>query len=289
LWLALQKGYVASGWELAQTIVTLALLVFGALAHWEVSALTACVYGAMLAANGGAFAHLMVRHPELRPRGRVADAPFLRLASTGGPMLGVNIAAAGAFVFDNTLALIWLGAAASAQIAIALRIFTTAYGFISVIAQSLWPAFAEAAATEDWPWMRRTLRRGSLVAGALAGAGSLALAGVGGPVLRWWLGRDLGLDGAMLWMIGGWVLASALTQVPQVLLMAVSRAKSSLAVLTIAATAGLALKYFAALRFGVIGILGVNAALTLTLVWPAYLWLTRRWLVAQEACCPPQG
>jgi O-antigen/teichoic acid export membrane protein len=278
LWLALQKGYAASGWELAQTVITLALLVAGALLGLGVTALTACVYGAMLAANAGGLAHVLIAHPELRPRRWPGRRATRRVTFAAAPMLGISVANACALVFDNTLALVWLGPAASAQMAIALRLITTASGFISVIGQAFWPAFAEAAATGDRSWMRRSLRDGTLIVAGLALAGSLALAAVGGPLLRLWLGRDLGMSGPVLWAVGAWVTLSALTLAPGYLLLAVSRLKGPLIVLTVAALVGLALKYLAAQRFGVAGMLTVTPALTVALVWPVYLWMARAWL-----------
>jgi O-antigen/teichoic acid export membrane protein len=277
MWLAVQKGYVSSVWELGQTLLTLALLVAGALAHSTVGELTLCVYGAMLGTNGGALIHVLATHGELRPRNWPRPAAFKRLATTGFPMLGISMAGAVTYALDNTLALVWLGATAAAQMAIAVRLFTTSTGFITVIAQSLWPAFAEAAAKRDLTWMRQTLRRGLLVTATLACTGSLALAGVGGPLLRWWLGRDLGVNGAMLWLIGAWVTAAALDQAPLAFLLAVRRLTGPLAVLSIAAVVGLGLKYVAAQHGGVNAMLAVNAVLTASLIWPSYLALCRRW------------
>jgi O-antigen/teichoic acid export membrane protein len=278
LWLALQKGYAASGWELAQTVITVTLLVAGAVSGLGVTGLTECVYGAMLVANAGCLAHILISHPELRPRGWPGWSATRRVVSAAGPMLGISVASACAFVFDNTLTLVWLGPEASAVMAIAMRLITTASGFVSVIGQALWPAFAEAAAADDRAWMRRTLRDGSLILTGLALAGSLALAVLGGPLLRLWLGRDLGVSGPVLWAVGAWVTLSALTQAPGFLLMAVSRMRGQLIVLSLAAAAGLALKYLAAQLFGVAGMLTVTPALTLALIWPAYLWLTKAWL-----------
>lgn len=281
LWLALQKGHVGSAWEFVQTCVTAVLLVAGARAGWTVWELVACVYGVMVAANGASLIHLFIRHPELRPR----RAPPLKtcrgLLAEGGSMLGVSLVSTAGWALDNALTLFLLGPAASAWMTVALRLCTTAFGFISVISTSLWPAFAEAAHV-DHAWVKRGLWRGGALLTGLSLAGSLALVSAGEPLLRWWLGRDLGVSAPMLWTVGAWVTAAAAIQAPQLLLLAVSQPRVPLIALTVATVGGFVLKVLLAPHFGPAGILAVNPAFNLLVVLPVCLWAARAWLDAPK-------
>jgi O-antigen/teichoic acid export membrane protein len=277
LWLAVQRGQVGAAWDFAQNCVMTVLLIAGALSGWTVWALVACVYGTTVAANGASLIHLMLRHPDLRPHAPPPSQTWRELLPEGGSMLGVALASTAVWALDNVLTLMLLGPAASASIAIALRLYTTASSFITAISTSLWPAFAEAATT-DHTWVRRGLWRSAAVLTGLSLAGSLALALAGGPLLRLWLGRDLGVSGAMLWTVGAWVTAAAATQAPQMLLLAVSRARAPLIALAVAAAAGLVIKILFARTFGPAGMLAVNAAINLLVVLPVCVQGARAWL-----------
>jgi len=277
LWLALQKGYVANLWELAQTCVTTLLLVLGAWSSWPVWGLVACVYGVMVAVNGASLAHALLRHPELRPVRSPSPGVRQEVFAQSRGMLGASVAGTAGWAFDNALAFLLLGPAAAAWMNIALRLCTTAFGFINVIALSFWPAFAEAAHTNHG-WVRRSLVRGGAIVTGLALAGSLVLAALGGPPLRWWLGRSIGVDSAMLWIVGAWVTTAAAFQVPFVFLLAVSRQRAPVVAMTVAALGGLALKILLADRFGAAGILAANPAFNLLVVFPVCLWAAWSWL-----------
>jgi hypothetical protein len=113
-------------------------------------------------------------------------------------------------------------------------------------------------------------------------AGSLALVTVGGPLLRLWLGRELGVDGPMLWTVGLWVTAATAVQAPLLMLLAVSRLRGPLIALTIAAVGGFALKVLVGPHLGPAGILAVNPMLNLLMVLPVCVWTVRSWFNAPE-------
>jgi O-antigen/teichoic acid export membrane protein len=276
IWFGLQKAYAASIWDSVQTFLTLGLLLAAAWAQAGVTAMVAAVYLALLATNLASLTHALARHPALRPALALRTIPFRAVFNTGGMMFALTLASICAYGFDNLMALDWLGAAAAAQMAIALRVCTTAFGFLDVISLPLWPAFVEAAAQNDRRWLRRTLLGGTLGLAGLSLAGAGTLAAFGAPVLRWWLHQDLHFSHSFLWVMAAWIVMLALPRAAALLLNAVLALRVQALILGASAIAGFIAKYFAAQAFGAPGILGVTPALWLCLVTPSLIWLAWR-------------
>ena len=290
IWFGLHKGYIAGYWEFAQTILTLALLLLAAWAGGGVTVMTIAVYAAMLAINAASLAHALLRHPELRPRTRPRLTAVREILTRGSLLFAITIAGSCAYSFDTLFALHWRGAAAAAQMVIAMRVCTTAIGFLNIITQPLWPEFVEAAAEGDLPWLSKILRHGTLLTSALAIAGSALIVAFGAPVLRWWLHQDMHISQTFLWVMAAWIIALNLPRIAGLFLNAASELKPQIYLLTAAALLGFILKFFAAQRFGAAGILGTTPILWLLIVTPAYFWLARRRIRAGKAVHPhPPG
>ncbi len=276
MWVGLQKGYGAAGWQIFGSLLTLAMLFAAAHVHAGIMGMTIVVYLGMLAANIGSLVHVLAAHPQLRPRWRLHAAALRTVLTQGSQMFAITIAAALAYALDNVLALSWLGPEASARMTIAMRVCTTAMGLIGVITQPFWPGFANAYAEADYRWIRRTLSLGTLAIMALAGAGSIFIIIFGAPVLQWWLHQNLQLPRSLFWVMAAWICAGSLSHMPGLLLHAALRLRPQIILLSLVAGLGLVLKYFAALHFGVSGMLLVSALLWLFLSTPCYFWLAQR-------------
>ncbi|MDR3450552.1 MAG: hypothetical protein P4M15_12560, partial [Alphaproteobacteria bacterium] len=100
----------------------------------------------------------------------------------------------------------------------------------------------------------------------------------GAPLLRWWLQQDFHFTPALLWMMAAWIILTSLPQMPGLLLNAVSQLRLQIIILTSAAALSFGLKYLAAPKFGVIGILAVPPLMAALIINPAYFWLASRWL-----------
>jgi O-antigen/teichoic acid export membrane protein len=128
LWLALHKGHMAALWGTVQTLLALAFVVLGAFAGASVTLMGAAIYGAMLLGNVGSLAHVLYLHHHVRPFRQLPPAALRTVLGHGGLLFTVTIAATCATAFDNVLALAWLGPAAAAQMAVAMRVCITATG-----------------------------------------------------------------------------------------------------------------------------------------------------------------
>ena len=276
LWLALQKGHVSALWGTVTTLLSLLLIILCAFTGAGVTFMTAAIYLPMLLTNGGSLAHVLYLHPHLRPFRRL-QLPALRAVLTqGGLLFAVTIAGSCATAFDNVLALAWLGPAASAQMAVAMRVCITATGMVSSVTQPFWPSFADAFAAGDHAWARRMLKTGmaAVLVLSLGGSGLIVLCGA--PVLRWWLHQDLHITPVLLWCMAGWITSITLGYVPGALLNAALALRPQILILSFAAIAGFGLKFLAARWFGIPGILLVTPVLWFLLVVPLYLRLAWR-------------
>jgi len=273
LWLALQKGHIAAFWGTVQTVLSLGFIILGAVMGAGVTLMVAAIYGAMLLANAGSLTHVLYLHQHVRPFRRLDPQAMRTVLAQGGLLFGVTIAATCATAFDNVMALVWLGPAASAQMAVAMRVCITATGIVTAFTQPFWPSFAEAFAADDLRWARRMLRAGMAAVLALSIGGSGLLIAFGAPVLRWWLHQDLHISQALLWAMAAWITGSTLPNVPGALLNAALKLKPQILLLSLAAIASFGLKFLAAHAFGITGILLVTPALWLVAVAPVYIWL----------------
>ena len=276
LWFALHKGHVAAFWGTVQTLLSLIFIVLGAVAGAGVTAMTAAIYGAMLLGNAGSLAHVLYRNHHVRPHRRVQKQAMRTVLRQGGLLFAVIIAASCATAFDNVMVLAWLGPAASARMAIAMRVCVNATGMVGAVTQPFWPSFADALAAHDHGWARRMLKAGMAAVLVLSIGGSGLIVAFGAPVLRWWLHQDLHISPGLLWAMAAWIVGMTLTHVPGALLNAALKLKPQIVVLAVAAIMGFALKYMAARSFGVVGIVLVTPALWLVLVAPAFLWMAWR-------------
>jgi O-antigen/teichoic acid export membrane protein len=267
---------MAALWGTVTTVLSMLLILLGAFTGADVTLMTAAVYAPMLLGNAGSLAHVLLRHPHLRPLPRLS-APSLRAVLTqGGLLFAVTIATTCCTAFDNVMALAWLGPAASAQMAVAMRLCITATGMVSAMTQPFWPSFADAFAANDQRWARRILLAGTAAVLALSLAGSALIVAFGAPVLCWWLHQNLHLSQALLWTMAAWITGISLISVPGALLNAALQLKPQIVVLAVVALAGTGIKYLAAQSFGITGILLVTPALWFGLVAPVYLWLAWR-------------
>ncbi len=277
IWFGLQKGYISAGWDLVQTALMLGFILLSAWAGAGVTAMVASVYGAMVLANAGSLIHLLATQPAIRPQ--AASLAVLRhVLASGIALSAISMLVTAGFVFDNVLALQWLGADGAARMTIAMRLCVTAAGFLNVATQGLWPAFVEAVGLDDHPWVLRTLLRGTLAMAALAGGGSALIIAFGAPVLRWWLHKDLDLPGTLFLAMGAWITVQAMPRVAGLLLNAVSALRGQVLAQAAATAASLGLKFLAAKQFGVAGILGATPLVWVFIVWPSYAWLAARWI-----------
>ncbi len=276
LWVSIQKAHVSSIWETIQTVITTVGLVGLASLRPGAAWLVAVVYGGYLVANLGCVIHVLVAHPEIRPRRGPFVGPARTLLTKGFGYMLLQVSAVLSVYCDNIIAMGLLGPEASAKMAVALRLSVGALGVLYILAQPLWPAFAEAATLKQWDWMQKTLVRGTLVVGAVALLGSTLLIMFGGKALHFWLRGRLELEPALLIAIGGWIVVSGTLRVTISLMNALSVVKLQAWVSLASSVVAFALKFAFAPRFGVPGILWATTLANVVITGTCYgIWASR--------------
>ena len=115
VWMALQKGYVSSIWELVQTLLTTAGLIAATYYTRDLRVYVALVYLGLIVANTGSLVHLFLRHPDLRPRGLWMSWEAMSEVAGQGVLYFILAVTGGCyFMLDNVLTLGLLGPEASA-------------------------------------------------------------------------------------------------------------------------------------------------------------------------------
>ncbi len=227
-----------------QTVVTTVALIAATFYTKDVRIFVALVYGGLLMSNLGSLIHLFIRHPELRPERLPERWSAARdVISSGLMFFLMGIAGGLTFMLDNVLALQLLGPEASAQMTIALRICMAGMGILTVIAQPLWPAFADAAHRVDHQWVMHKFWWGITLMTGVTVAGSVILLVWGQTLLKLWLHTDLGIGIGLLWAVAVWIIAQALFRVPHNLLNGLLLIRYQTVVFAVALGAALALKF----------------------------------------------
>jgi len=278
VWMALQKGYVSSFWELMQTLLTTAGLVGATFFTRDPRVYVALVYLGLIVANLGSLVHLFLCYPDLRPRGLWMSWGAMREVAGQGVLYFILALTGGlSFMLDNVLALALLGPEASARMTIVMRLCIAAVGALAVMSQPLWPAFADAAQRADRKWILKTLFQSSALLVGLTLAGSALLLIYGERLLHWWLRTNLGITSGLLWAIAAWVVSQAMFRVPNLLLNGLSILRFQIAIFSAATASALVLKFVLAPRFGVAGILWGTTIVIFLIAIPASLWRIGRW------------
>jgi O-antigen/teichoic acid export membrane protein len=156
-----QEGYVAGVWQVvgaaAGILGTLLAVFLRASLPWFVVA----TFGTQTIATVCSWAiELKIRRPHLFPTFKAVEYSFCKAILKSGLLILSSQAGAAVLFSAPTLVLASMaGASAVAPFAILQRVFAIPLALTSAFAAPLWPAYAEAAASADFIWIRRTLLR----------------------------------------------------------------------------------------------------------------------------------
>jgi len=280
VWTGLQKGYIAAGWNTAQTVLNLVGLLWGVALHAGVPFMIAAFYCSSLLANALSLTHLLLLHPELRPRRMALPLGLWRQVLSKGMLFAlISVSGSLSYSIDNVLTLALLGLLASARmaIAIAMRIAINAQGIIAALIQPLWPAFADAHGAEDHAWCQRALAWGTAGVVLMNIAGGSTLIIFGQAFLGWWLHDTLSISHSLLVSIALWIFGISVPSVAGLLLNATSVLKFQLMVSVITSLFALSLRFLFATPLGVSGILVAAPVAWMLIIWPTFVWRVRAW------------
>jgi O-antigen/teichoic acid export membrane protein len=190
--MAYQKGYITNAWQAIGSMFS--LLGVWAAVHFNAGlpALVLAFMGGPLASQGlntlHAFA-LTFRH--VRPRLiHASRAAISALLKTGLAFLAIQVLITTSLTSDNIIIARVLGAGAVASYGMVWQLFTTASSFIMMFLMSFWPAYGEAQARGDTPWIRHALKTTCALAFALSLAAGGILLAFGRQLISLWVGSQ---------------------------------------------------------------------------------------------------
>ena len=234
-------------------------------------ALVTASSAALVGANLLALVWIFFFHkPWLAPRLKhVQRRAARRMMQSGSEFFVLQVAGLIAFNSDNLVVAHYLGPAQVATYSVAWRLVGYAAIAQTLVAPSLWPAFSEAFARGDLPWIRQTFRHTMALTMGIALAASLLFALAGRWIIRIWASRAAVPTEELLLLMCVWVLISTFMNNTATILVAKGETGLLATAGLIAAAANLALSIYWVQRIGAPGvILGTIVSYLIFLVGP---------------------
>jgi O-antigen/teichoic acid export membrane protein len=251
-----QEGYRTSVFDAAGNVLGLLLVLtainFRAPLVWLVLAMA----GAPVIAN---LTHTAVLFGHDRPWLRVNPVRFDRRTATrlmhhGGLFFVLQVAATFASAPDNVIIAQTLGPAAVAQYAVVAKLFSVSVLLSDVALAPLWPAYGEAMARGDLPWVRHTLARSVQVTAVASILFALLLVVGGNEILARWVGPGFGAPLSLRLGFGTWVITATIGMAVAMYLNAANLMRVQAACAVVWVPASVVLKVLMVTRWGLAGV-----------------------------------
>jgi O-antigen/teichoic acid export membrane protein len=152
-----RKGLWDAGGSLLSLLGVVLVVVLGGSLPWLVAAFAG---GPVLAGAANTATWFGRVRPAVRPHWSLARWMVgLQLLRVGSVYMFLQLVAMVSFFSDSLIVARVLGPRAVAEYSIAWKLFSVVSLTLSLALMPLWPAYSEAVARHDAPWVRRTLRR----------------------------------------------------------------------------------------------------------------------------------
>jgi O-antigen/teichoic acid export membrane protein len=271
----LQENFVNNAWDATGVLMSVGLFYVATRFDAGLPVLLLASGAGPLIAAMGNWAGLVGRKVIPRP-GDLDVAQLRPLLRLGLLFFALNVATLLSSAADNLVAVRLLGASATAELAIASKIFMVGQAVLSVALVPLWPAFTDAIARRDGRWVRRTLMF-SLAASCGAG---IVLSATFLLFANWavglWLGPDAHLSASLLWANAVWLVLQAIGIVVGMFLNGASIVRFQIFQGLGFGVLAFGLKLVLAPGFGAAGIVWATAIVYATFVLPLCFWFIRR-------------
>lgn len=205
---AFQEGYKTQAWEIGGVLFSV-LGLFAAIQMRADLPTLAFVFtaGPLVAMMLNWVVYFGFSRRAHWPRLRHFDArEARRIGRAGGYFLVMQLAGIAFFSIDSFLLLHYFDPASFGKYSLVAKLFQVVPAVAGVWLAALWPAYAEAIARGDMQWVRRTLKRSTVAAGAGCALASGAVALLCVPVIQLWTGV---IVSPTPWLLAGLTFYSA--------------------------------------------------------------------------------
>jgi O-antigen/teichoic acid export membrane protein len=191
--LGLQQGYRYGLWQLFGSLLGFIGVLGGISLHVSLPVLVVAIAGApILATTLNAIHFFGFVRADLRPKlGFVSRDAISQIARLGGLFFVLQVVVAVSYSADNFIIARTLGAMTVPEYSIPQRMFALVTMMSAMLITPLWPAYGEAVARGDLPWVRRTLSRSVLFVLAASSMASALLLLLAPRLLYWWVGPSI--------------------------------------------------------------------------------------------------
>jgi O-antigen/teichoic acid export membrane protein len=269
---ALQQTWIIGLWTMAGSVLGLGAIIVAARLQWTLAGFVAAGCILPVAPHVGTWLTLRRRESWLRSAGEVP--PAASDAWRGGiffflPELGATIL--GAFV--PLLVAIFAGPVGAAAFSVLQRLYGFAVQVQMTGLAATWPAYANAAATQDGDFARRTFRATWWITALGFVTPTLLLTPLMPTVVRWWLGADApAIEPSLLWIMAAWHVLQFCGRPIAILLHGLGRMRGLTAAGWIGIAGALPLCAILGPRWGAAGVVVALAAPYLCLSLPITAW-----------------
>jgi O-antigen/teichoic acid export membrane protein len=241
---------------------------------WLVLAMTGAPALAMLL---NAVVVFRVQRPWLVPLPRHGDFEAgRRLFQLGIMFFILQVANALAYSSDNIVVAQILGPSAVTQYSVPARMFGIISMLIYTVMASLWPAYGEALARQEFDWIRRTLQRSIALGLAIAVPANLLLVLFASTLLHFWVGNKVAPTFLLLTGFALWGIVTAIINPLTTFFNGTSEVRFLVILAALAAPTNLALSVFLTRHLGVPGpVWGSVISNTLVVLVPCAIFVPR--------------
>ncbi|MCS6835711.1 MAG: oligosaccharide flippase family protein [Anaerolineae bacterium] len=276
--MGLQESYIDSLWVGAGRLLALLSLLLVVSLEADLPWLVLALSGTPLlvtALNGWVlFAH---RHKELWPRLTEFDASLVqRLLRSGTLFFVLQVVGVVSFSIDGFVITQIVGPQAVTQYAVPAQLFRLVVVFLAIFFNPLWPAYGEAIARGDWPWVSKTFRAsiGLGLVVSLPICSGLAL--FAQPILHLWVGEVVQPDTLLLLGLAIWTTMNSLNGPIAVLLNGANVIGFQVVTALVLGATNLGLSVFLTHQIGIPGVVwGSIIAQWICVILPSLFYIRR--------------
>jgi O-antigen/teichoic acid export membrane protein len=217
----------------------------------------------------------------LWPRWRFVSARASRhLLHLGFFFLLIQLTYVVAYTSDNLIAARVLGVEAVAAYNVTLQLYNLIPMSVLIFLLPLWPAYREALARGDHPWIRRTLLRSLVGATLVSAALALILVVASKPLIRVWVSGQVEPSDGLLAGFGVWAVVWSAGNALAMFCNGMSWIRFQAVLGLLVAPLSLVLKIWLAHVGGVAGIVWATVIAFTAVVGPGYLFFLPRYLAS---------
>ena len=246
--------------------------------HGSLPMLIAGFAGSSVLANAACLLWICFFHkPWMRPRLQQIDPGCIgRIFRTGGQFFAIQLAALVIFGSDNLVISHFLSPARVTPYAVTWRLVAYITAVQALVLPALWPAYSEAYAKRDLPWIRSTYNRVRWISAAALVIGCSVMLVAGREIIRIWAGPAAVPSALLIRLMCVWIVICVFTMNQSCLMGATFRVSKQAISSVLSAVVNLALSILWVKTMGPTGVILATIVSYLIFIVAVQAWEVRR-------------